>query len=387
MLGISPISEFSKELEQVPGSAESKIVSKTSRSVFESIKIQLFMEPIIIRQSLGIDMAKENFKVCYGSLNTRMEQRIIAESSFENKLSGMESLILWLSEEVDSWDDLQVIMEATGVYHEALCHFLYDHGINVSVMPSGRVKKYAESLQQRSKTDLLDAKMLCVLGLERSVELWEPARQELQELKNLSRERGQLVREQSALKCKLHALEYSVGIKERVILRLRSRLALIKDQIREVELEMQELVLSDEELKQKIYQLTSIPGISFISATVVIAETKGFQGIRSAKQLTSYTGYDVVHRESGLYKGKTTISKRGNSHIRGALYMPSLTAVRCNPTLKPFYQRLKEKKSKPIIGLVAVQRKLLCLMFTLWKNNSFYDPNHQQKSAEALASA
>lgn len=387
MLGMSPISDFSKELEQVPGSAESKTVSKTSRSDFESIKIQLFMEPIIIRQSVGIDIAKDNFKVCYGRLNTRMEQRIIAESSFENKLSGMESLILWLSDEVDSWDDLQVIMEATGVYHEALCHFLYEQGINVCVMPSGRVKKYAESLQQRSKTDLLDAKMLCVLGLERSVDLWVPARQELQELKNLSRERGQLVKEQSALKCKLHALEYSVGIKERVISRLKSRLELIKSQIKEVESEMRELVLSDEELKHKTSQLTSIPGISFVSATVVIAETRGFHGIKNAKQLTSYTGYDVVHRESGLYKGKTSISKRGNSHIRGALYMPSLTAVRCNPTLKPFYQRLKAKKSKPIVGLVAVQRKLLCLMFSLWVNDAYYDPNYQRKSAEALASA
>jgi transposase len=345
------------------------------------------MEPVIIRQSVGVDMAKDDFKVCYGCVNSKMDQRIISEASFENNPNGMDSMILWLSEVIVSFDDLYVIMEATGVYHEALCHFLYDQGFNVSVMPSGRVKKYAESLQQRSKTDLLDAKMLCVLGLERSVDLWEPARVVLQDLKNLSRERGQLVKEQSALKCKLHALEYSVGIKERVISRLKSRLELIKDQIKEVELEMRELVFSDKELKQKTYQLTSIPGISFISATVVIAETRGFQGIRSAKQLTSYTGYDVVHRESGLYKGKTTISKRGNSHIRGALYMPSLTAVRCNPTLKPFYLRLKEKKAKPIIGLVAVQRKLLCLMFTLWKNDSVYNPDYEKKSAEALASA
>lgn len=341
----------------------------------------------IIRQSVGIDVAKDDYKACYGYVNSKMDQKVIAEATFENNPNGMDSMILWMSEVIVSSDDLYVIMEATGVYHEALCHFLYDQGFNVSVMPSGRVKKYAESLQQRSKTDLLDAKMLCVLGLERLVDIWEPARPVLQDLKNLSRERGQLVKEQSALKCKLHALEYSVGVKERVISRLKSRLELIKDQIKEVELEMRELVFSDKELKQKTYQLTSIPGISFISATVVIAETRGFQGIRSAKQLTSYTGYDVVHRESGLYKGKTTISKRGNSHIRGALYMPSLTAVRCNPTLKPFYLRLKEKKAKPIIGLVAVQRKLLCLMFTLWKNDSVYNPKYEKKSAEALASA
>lgn len=344
------------------------------------------MEPMIIRQSVGIDVAKDDFKVCYGSINVKMEHSIIAESSFDNSLKGMEQLVIWLSTVLNSSDDLYIIMEATGIYHERLCYFLHSQGFQVSVMPSGRVKKYAESLQQRSKTDLLDAKMLCVLGLERSVDLWEPAREVLQDLKNLSRERGQLVKEQSALKCKLHALEYSFGVHEKVVSRLKSRLELIAVQIKEVESEMHEVVVGDEELSTKTSQLTSIPGISFISAMVVIAETRGFQGIKSAKQLTSYTGYDVVHRESGLYKGKTSISKRGNSHIRSALHMPSLTAVRCNPTLKPFYQRLKAKKAKPIIGLVAVQRKLLCLMFTLWKTDAFYDPNYE-KSAEALASA
>ncbi|MEM6642774.1 MAG: IS110 family transposase [Bacteroidota bacterium] len=345
------------------------------------------MKPTIIRQSVGIDVAKDDFKVCYGHLNAKMDQQIIVKATFENNSKGMESLALWFSEILVSLDNLYMVMEATGVYHEALCHFLYDQGFSVSLMSSGRVKKYAESLQQRSKTDLLDAKMLCVLGLERSLELWEPARKELMDLKELSRERGQLVKEQSALKCKLNALEYSANIQQKVVSRLKSRLKLIADQVKEVELEMREIVILDEELSRKTCQLTSIPGISFVSATVVIAETRGFQGIRSAKQLTSYTGYDVVHRESGLYKGKTSISKRGNSHIRAALHMPSLTAVRCNPTLKPFYQRLKEKKAKPIVGMAAVQRKLLCLMFTLWKTNSIYDPDYKKKSAEALAPA
>jgi len=345
------------------------------------------MESGIIRQSVGIDVAKDDFKVCYGYINMLMKQRMVTEATFDNTTEGHEDFVFWLSEELVSQGELYFTMESTGIYHEALCHFLYDQGFSVSVMPSGRVKKYAESLQQRSKTDLLDAKMLCVLGLERSLDLWEPARKELMDLKELSRERGQLVKEQSALKCKLHALEYSFNAQKRVISRLSSRMRLIADQIKEVESEMREIILSDQELCRKTSQLTSIPGISFISATVVISETKGFQGIKSAKQLTSYTGYDVVHRESGLYKGKTSISKRGNNHIRAALHMPSLTAARCNPTLKPFYQRLKEKKAKPIIGLVAVQRKLLCLMFSLWTNDTSYDPNHKVKSAEALASA
>ena len=345
------------------------------------------MELPIIRQSVGIDVAMDDFKVCYGYLNVKMERKIIAESTFENTASGMESLMLWLSQHLLSKEELYFLMESTGVYHEQLCHFLHDQGFRVSVMPSGRVKKYSESLKQRSKTDLLDAKMLCFLALERELELWFPVRQELQELKQLSRERGQLVKEQSGLKCKFHALQHGIKTQENVISRLENRLKLLSEQIQEVESEMQSLVISDQELKRKTAQLTTIPGVSFITATVVIAETRGFQGIKNAKQLTSYVGYDIVHRESGLYKGKTSISKKGNSHIRSMLHMPSMTAVRCNPTLRPFYERLKAKKAKPIIALVAVQRKLLCLMFSLWVNDTSYNPEHETKTAEAFASA
>ena len=67
-----------------------------------------------------------------------------------------------------------VVMEATGVYHQSIAYYLHNHGDQVSVMQSGRVKRYAQSLDQRSKTDALDSKMLSMLGLERKLRLWEP---------------------------------------------------------------------------------------------------------------------------------------------------------------------------------------------------------------------
>ncbi|WP_262897888.1 IS110 family transposase [Maribacter dokdonensis] len=151
---------------------------------------------------------------------------------------------------------------------------------------------------------------------------------------------------------------------------------------------MRSLIADNEELKRKLEYLTSIPGVSFISAATVIGETLGFESIVNAKQLASYAGYDVVLRESGNYKGKTRISKKGNSHIRGVLHMPSMTCVCCNPTLKQFYNRLKPNKAKPLVALVAVQRKLLILMYTLWKNEQFYDAEFEikkQQKHEALA--
>ena len=145
---------------------------------------------------------------------------------------------------------------------------------------------------------------------------------------------------------------------------------------------MQDLIAGNSDLKRKVDFMTSIPGISFISAATVAGETLGFESIVNGKQLSSYSGYDVVLRESGNFKGKTRISKKGNSHIRAALHMPSMTCVRCNPTLKTFYQRLKPKKAKPLVALVAVHRKLLILMFTLWKNGEFYDAEFENKKQQ-----
>lgn len=345
------------------------------------------MEEKIIRQAVGIDMSMQDFKVCYGGVTTKMEKEYVSECTFANSEEGFESFLSWLFKFLHNQDDLYFLMEATGVYHEQLCNYLYDQGLNVSVMPSGRVKRYAQSLKQRSKTDLLDAKMLCSLALERTLDLWSPPRKELLALKQLSRERGQLVKEQNVLRSKLHALNHSVIVSERVKSRLKTRSSLLETQILEVEKEMRELVRADEQLNKKIKLLITIPGISFVAATGVVGETLGFKDIKSAKQLTSYVGYDVVHRESGLFRRKTSISKKGNRNVRGMLHMPSMTVVRCNPTLKPFYERLKAKKTKPIIALVAVQRKLLCLMYTLWKNDTEYNPAYKTKTAEALTSA
>jgi transposase len=255
-------------------------------------------------------------------------------------------------------------------------------------MQSGRVKRYAQSLDQRSKTDALDSRMLSMLGLERTLRLWHPPSLVLQELKALSRERSSLLKDKTVETNRHGALLSSVNENAKASKRHKARLKLLNSQIASIEQEMRALISEDQALKRKLCFLESIPGISFVSAATVIGETLGFESIASGKQLASYAGYDVVLRESGNFKGKTRISKKGNSYIRAALHMPSMTCVRCNPTLKTFYNRLKPNKAKPLVALVAVQRKLLILMFTLWQNEENYDPefeNKKQQKHEALA--
>ena len=88
-------------------------------------------------------------------------------------------------------------MESTGVYHEGIANYLYHKGYKVSILQSGRVKRYAQSLDQRSKTDALDSKMLSMLGCERDLSIWEPPSKLMQHLRALSRERNGLIKERS----------------------------------------------------------------------------------------------------------------------------------------------------------------------------------------------
>lgn len=336
----------------------------------------------ILKQSLGIDVSKSNLSLSLGSLTGELSKVFKAHPDISNDIAGFKMLLKWLRKALDTNVGFIVVMEATGVYHQGVAHYLYQHGYGVCIMQSGRVKRYAQSLDQRSKTDALDSRMLSMLGLERDLRLWHPPSKCLQELKALSRERSTLLKDRTVENNRQDAKASGHHSNPKATKRHLARLNLINAQLASIEAEMRELVLKDPEVKRKLGFLQSIPGVSFISAATVVGETLGFDSITNIKQLTSYAGYDVVLRESGSFKGKTRISKKGNSHIRGVLHMPSMACVRCNPTLKQFYNRLKPKKAKPLVALIAVQRKLLILMFTLWRNEENYDAGFEKKKQQ-----
>ena len=137
----------------------------------------------ILKQCLGVDVSKGSLSICLGVLNSNLEKEFIGHSDISNDRTGFKVMVSWLKKVETKNVELIVLMEATGVYHQAVCHYLYNQGYKVSVMQSGRVKRYAQSLDQRSKTDALDSRMLSRLGLERSLRSWTPPSKELQELK------------------------------------------------------------------------------------------------------------------------------------------------------------------------------------------------------------
>jgi len=133
-------------------------------------------------------------------------------------------------------------------------------------------------------------------------------------------------------------------------------------------------------LAEKVNKVLTIKGAGIMTIAVILAETQGFKFTQNIRQLCSYAGYDVVQRESGTsVLGKTKISKKGNSWIRGALHFSALVASRHNPVLMKTYQRINKKKAYRMVGATALQRKILVLIYTLWKNDDVFDENHETK--------
>ena len=148
-------------------------------------------------------------------------------------------------------------------------------------------------------------------------------------------------------------------------------------------------ITEDKELEARVKRIAKTKGLGVTTVVCIVAETEGFHLIENRKQLTSYAGLDVRAKQSGREDPKHAISKRGNAHIRAALYMPALVAVRYNPQIKAAYGRICQKRPKEKkIGVTAAMRRLLLLIYTLWKNGEEYDPmrdkthTHQKKMKE-----
>ena len=335
----------------------------------------------VLRQNVGIDIAKDSFVATFTVLLKGQLIKNKGTKKFQNNSKIFEEFLNWCKKLQE--DDIAVnfTMEATGVYYESLAYYLFEKDETVHVLLPNKAKKFAESLNIKSKTDKIDSKMLGQMGVERVLEEWVLSSKIYRRLRTLSRERQQLVKEKTRIKNQLHAEEHTGDPIKTTIRRMKSHIKYIDKQINSVENELETIVSKDTYISKKIKKITTVPGLAFKTVVGVIAETQGFVNISSIRQLNSYAGYDIRIKESGTWKGKARISKKGNSHIRRIMYMPSLSAIQHSVTYKSFYEKLNEKKQNGLISGTAVQRKLLGLIYTLWKNDTEYIENYEIKKA------
>lgn len=336
------------------------------------------MKSKVIKQNAGNDISKDDFTICFYQGLSDGSNRIKGSRKFKNTLSGFKLFVDWIEKKRDSAVEVRVCIEATGVYYEQLAYYLHEQtDYHVSVILPNKSKAYAQSLNIKSKTDDIDAKLLGQMGLERNLKKWTPLSPGIRGIKQLCRERLRLINQKTVFNNQLHALKHSYEPSTKGIDRLKEQLQLVVDLIKKVEKELKNLLDVDEKLKSRIDKICQIKGVSWVTVATIIAETDGFTLFTSRAQLVSYCGYDVVEKQSGSsVKGKTHISKKGNKYIRRAMHFPALTIIKHEEAFKNLYDRVFERTAIKMKAYVAVQRKLLITIYALFKKNEAYDAKY-----------
>lgn len=328
----------------------------------------------VFKQSVGVDISKSDFVAYFEVMLSNQRIKKIGRRKFDNTPSGAKRFVQWLVKKSVKDVLLEVVMEATGRYHEVLAYHLYEGHYRVCIVLPNRIKYFARSLNQFSKTDPIDAAVIARYGLSQPLEAWEPPREGMRRLRELSRERQDLVKMKTQAINRLHAMRSSAKLANSTIERLELQLAFFEQQIAVVEAEMNQLSNQDQHLAYQVKQLTSIPNIGTTSAYTILAETAGFQLFSNRNQLIKYAGLDVVENQSGTsIEGRSRISKRGNANLRAALYMPAVSALTKPSVFRDTYQRHLDSHKNKSKALMAVQRKLLLVAFGTHQSGQMYD--------------
>lgn len=331
----------------------------------------------IVKQVLGIDVAQKELVVMLGRMYEDLSSETIAYKVFANNRKGFQAILTWVKKLTDAIIPVRYVMEATGVYHESFAYFLVDEGHEVSIVLPNKMSNFFRTLEVKTITDKTASEAILKFGLERKLDQWQRPKPLFKKLKQLTRERDQVVAEKTLTKNQLHAEQAEAEPNTSSVGRIKERIELLNKQENEIQKEITVLVKTDENVRKSIINICSIPGVGMLTAVTVLAETNGLELVRNKKQLTSYAGLDVREKQSGTsVKGKATISKKGNRYLRKAMHMPSLSAIRHDERLKGVYTNLVARHGIKMKAVVAIQRKLLEMIYTLYKKNELYDKEY-----------
>ena len=268
---------------------------------------------------------------------------------FPNDAAGFKALIAWVE-----WPVRSVTYEPTGRWHRAFEEALLDAGWPLVRVNPLHARRFAQAIGQRAKTDAVDARVLAQMGAAvdlRPTEASSAARRALEELQVA---RDALVKDRTA------ALNRQQQVRHRLLKQQhKRRLAQLDRHLAAIDTEIGKRLAEDEGLARRAEILTSIPGVSRITAAGLLTQMPEL-GRLDAKAIASLAGLAPVTRQSGAWQGRSFI-QGGRARARRLLYMPALAAIRYNPDLRAKYCQLVAAGKPRKVAVVAVMRKLLLL--------------------------
>jgi transposase len=314
----------------------------------------------------GIDVSAATLAAAVIEQGQPLQQR-----EFANRASGHDALIAWLGKRKAQ---VRVSLEATGTYSLDLALALEAaDGIEVAVLNPKMVNRFAQTLR-RSKTDAADAQVLAEYSQRMPFMAWQPPSLNGLRLRAVGRHIAALVAQHTREQNRLHAVAGSQAASRCVLQDLKRSLVSLQQRIVKMRRAARELIRADAQIEQRFRLLTSMPGIAETSAVQILGELVLLAPQLTVRQWVAHSGLDPVHQDSGTSVHKRSrISRCGNRHLRRALYMPALSAVRWDPHMKAFYEALQLRHKTKLQAIIAVARKLLHAIYGIFKCRTPYD--------------
>lgn len=320
---------------------------------------------------IGIDVSKHKLDVCW----LRDPQALKVKTRvFKNDKPAFKGLVEWLQKQTDqSPEAIEVMMEATGIYHEALAYALHKAGMVVYVANPYRVSEFGKSLGARSKTDKRDSIVLARFLHGRSHQRWQPEPEEVRQLKALlSRLQAldtDIQRERNRHE-KAEIQNASNTVKESI----RTVTEALEAERRRLEQQVDDHFDNHPGLKNDRELLKTIPGIGQVLSSELTAMLRSRE-FRHAGEPAAFAGLVPLMCISGSsVRKRPVMSKAGSGRLRAKLYLGAVVAVRHNALIKAHFERLVARGKAKMSALGAAMRKLVQMAYGVLKHQQGYDP-------------
>lgn len=317
------------------------------------------------RRCVGIDVAKATLDV---QVRPSDERWTVA-----NDEAGIRTLV----EQLRAVAPQQVVLEATGGYELAAVSALAAAALPVVVVNPRQVRDFAKATGRLAKTDRLDAATLARFAEQVRPEARPLATAEQQELDALLTRRRQLIEMLTAEKNRLGQVFVRGG--KPVRKSLKAHIAYLERELRMTDSDLGELVRRSPVWRERDDLLQSAPGVGPVLSRTILAALPEL-GQLDGKAIAALVGVAPMNRDSGTMRGKRMIFG-GRAPVRTALYMGTLTATRCNPVIKAFYQRLVAAGKPKKVALTACMRKLLIILNAMVRQGTHWSPQLAEVSA------
>ena len=260
----------------------------------------------------------------------------------------------------------RVVIEATGRLEQPFIMACAKANIPFVIANPVNIKRFAGAINQKAKTDKLDAQLIAHYAEVIKPKLSELKPEQIRLMSDLLSRRRQLIDMQTMEKNRLQIMPKEITSS------IKPVLTVLKNQLEKIDNKLLKLIESCDEYKIKNDIVQSVPGVGKVVAFNLISEMPEL-GYINNKEAASLVGVAPFNRESGSYKGKRMI-RGGRSQIRTAMYMAMMSAIQCNPTFKKLYQRLVAAGKPKKVAIIACIRKLVITLNSMVRDGVYWDP-------------